>query len=144
MKKATSHQKGVGLIEVLVTVLLLATALLVMAALQVRSLQFNHSSYLRSQANILAYDIIDRMRLNRGDLASYTIDFDSAPPTGTTLAQIDVREWRANLLAVMPNGKGKIQCNISGVCAIGIQWTELNSSGEPTEDSSMFNFSTRI
>src|SRR5690625_2050477 len=56
------RMRGVGLIEVLVTLIILSTALLTLTALQTRSLQFNHSAYLRSQANNFAYDILDRDR----------------------------------------------------------------------------------
>lgn len=144
MKKKINRQKGVGLIEVLVTVLLLATGLLVMAALQIRSLQFNQSAYMRSQANILAYDIIDRIRLNRANAASYDITLDAATPTGTTLAQVDINQWRTNIAATVPNGTGSIDCNTGGICTIQIRWAELNSSSETTEDTSIFTYSTQI
>ena len=65
-----NKQQGAGLIEVLVTVLILGTSLLALAALQSRSLQYNHSAYLRSQANILAYDILDRVRINRSNMSA--------------------------------------------------------------------------
>jgi len=137
-------QSGVGLIEVLVTVLLFLTGLLVLSALQVRSLQYNHSAYMRSQANIFAYDIIDRIRLNRQNFASYSLNYSSSIPTGSTLAATDMHDWVTNLRTVLPNGKGKIQCNVSGICTIGIQWSEVQTAGETSENTSTFTFSTRI
>lgn len=144
MKKNTALQQGIGLIEVLVTVLLLATALLVVASLQMRSLQYNQGAYLRSQANILAYDIIDRMRLNRRNIVNYSLDFSSAKPTGTTLASVDMKEWMTNLETIMPNGQGKIVCSSSGKCNISIKWAELKGAGEGVGDTSTFSFSTQI
>ena len=48
--------------EVLVAMLVLAIGLLGIAALQAQSLKFNHDSYVRSQATILASEIADTMR----------------------------------------------------------------------------------
>ena len=56
--------------EVLIAMLVLAIGLLGLASLQAQSLRFNHDSYVRSQATILAYEIMDKMRANPG--ADYT------------------------------------------------------------------------
>ena len=53
---------GFSLVEVLVAMVILAVGLLGIATLQARSFKFNHESYARSQASVLAYEIIDRMR----------------------------------------------------------------------------------
>lgn len=68
--KARRHG-GFTLIEVLVSLLILAVGLLGVAALQFRGLQYNHDAYMRSQINVLAYDIADRMRLNPDNAAAY-------------------------------------------------------------------------
>src|SRR5437868_13009110 len=93
------NERGVGLIEVLITVLVLATALLALAALQLRSLQFNHSAYVRSQANIMVYDIVDRMRLNRTNITAYNIGFEDEANDSGSIAGRDLLDWRANLTA---------------------------------------------
>lgn len=144
MTKNYHQQQGVGLIEVLVTVLVIATALLTLSALQMRSLQFNQSAYLRSQANILAYDILDRIRLNRNRVTEYTISFDGDAPTGSALSNVDLREWRALIEQVMPEGLGAVQCNGSGICTVSIRWTEQNQTDKTDEDIATFEFTTRI
>jgi len=63
-------QAGFTLIEILVAMLILAIGMLGIAAMQLRGLQYNHDAYLRSQVNLLAYNISDRMRLNRDKPAS--------------------------------------------------------------------------
>lgn len=142
MKKKS--QKGASLIEVLVTVLLLATSLLALAALQTKSLQFNHSAYLRSQANILAYDIIDRMRINFVNLNAYEVD--SAAFEATTepsaLADKDVYQWRQNINRFLPEGKGGISCEDT-VCTITITWSEQDGSDEG-EYTQTFSYSTQL
>src|SRR5690606_3184429 len=63
--RAARRENGFTLIEVLVTVIVLAIGLLGLAALQFSGLRYTHSAYQRSQATILTNDIIDRMRVNR-------------------------------------------------------------------------------
>ena len=61
---------GFTLIEVLVTLVILAVGLLGIASLQLKGAQFNHDAVLRSQISTLAYDIADRVRLAGSTLAS--------------------------------------------------------------------------
>jgi type IV pilus assembly protein PilV len=70
LSKHRFNQRGVSLIEVLVTALIMGVGLIGMATLQSKSTQFNQGAYLRSQANLLAYDIAERMRTNRSDAIS--------------------------------------------------------------------------
>lgn len=57
-------QHGFTLIEVLVTLIIVAVGLLGLAGLQVTGLRNNLSSESRSQATLMANDIIERMRAN--------------------------------------------------------------------------------
>lgn len=140
-----NSQQGAGLIEVLVTVLILGTSLLALAALQSKSLQYNHSAYLRSQANILAYDILDRVRINRANVANYSLGVDDAKPTGSTLAQADMNEWLTNIETMLPGADGGIECvAATSFCTVTIQWAEQNSSGDASEDESEFVYTTRL
>lgn len=150
MKKKISKktQFGVGLIEVLVTLLVLSTSLLALAAMQMRSLQFNQGAYLRSQANIYAYDMLDRMRLNITNIANYesglaAVDTAAAPVT-TPLAAADLDAWRRNIAATLPNGRGGIDCDAATICTLTIDWDELNSSGQATEDKTVFTYTAKL
>ncbi|WP_308363765.1 MULTISPECIES: type IV pilus modification protein PilV [unclassified Microbulbifer] len=146
----TNHsQRGATLIEVMVTVLILSTSLLGLAALQNKSLQYNHSAYLRSQANILASDLLDRARINRGNLAGYNLTVD-ATVTGTSVADQDLSAWRTNLSNALPNGTGGITCNNTGICTVTIQWSEKDATGVADGNGrvdnslSSFQYTTRI
>lgn len=138
-------QQGAGLIEVLVTVLILGTSLLALAALQSKSLQYNHSAYLRSQANILAYDILDRVRINRTNVTSYSHDISDTKPTGGNLAEQDINAWLTNVETMLPGASGAVQCvAANSFCTVTIQWQEQNSSGVASEDQSSFVYTTRL
>jgi len=71
MHPVMKNISGFGLIEVLVTLLILAIGLLGVAALQYRGLQYSHDAYLRSQINLLIYDIADKMRMNSDQAEAY-------------------------------------------------------------------------
>jgi type IV pilus assembly protein PilV len=66
---------GFSLIEVLVAMFVFSIGLLGLAMLQLNGMRFNTDAYFRTQATLLAYDIIDRMRANPNGASSgyYTV-----------------------------------------------------------------------
>src|SRR5690606_435160 len=93
---AARRAAGLGLIEVLVAVAILAFGLLGLAAMQATTLRNNQSASERSEAAIATYAILERMRANYQvaanggyDLAAMTCN----PPTGTDLVTRDQRDW---------------------------------------------------
>lgn len=125
--KRQNKQSGTSLIEVLVTVLILATSLLAIAALQTRSLDYNHSAYLRSQANIIAYNMLDQMRISN--------------PTSGAITELSDEEID-DLVAVLPDGDGDIECT-ARLCTVTIIWAEQDGLDEDG-DTSTFTYTTRI
>jgi type IV pilus assembly protein PilV len=144
----SASQCGVGLIEVLVTLLILSTSLLALGAMQTRSLQFNQGAYFRSQANIFAYDILDRMRVNVVNIDAYDSDLlhvdEAEAPVLAPLAAADLHAWRRNISAELPNGKGGIECDAAKICTLTIEWDELNSTGNDAENKTTFTYSARL
>lgn len=62
--KMNRRQRGFSLVEVMVSVLVLSGGLLGLAFMQAQGMKFNAEAYQRTQATVLAYDIIDRLRAN--------------------------------------------------------------------------------
>ncbi len=128
------QNSGVSLIEILVALFTLSIGLLGLAAMQTKSLQFNQSAYLRTQATILASDIIDRARANSENLSAYEVD---ASGTGSdenceqatsncTPAQIasnDIFEWKNNVANQLPNGSASAAEN-GDIYAVTITWDD--------------------
>lgn len=135
-----THEKGLSLIEVLVTLLITSVGLLGLAAMQARSLQFNHGAYLRSQANILAYDMADRMRLNKDDARAnlYNISLSSGTPSAVSIVSTDQNQWLTLVAATLPAGDGSVSC-AANICTLTIRWRE---AGRDTDDS--FIYKTQI
>lgn len=124
-----NKQRGVGLIEVMVTVLILATSLLAMAALQTRSLQHNHSAFLRSQANIIAYDIIDRIRILS----------PMAPAAPVRPSDADI----AAMTSVLPGGQGAVDGCPDRLCTVTVTWAEQDATNEEA-GTSTFTYTTQL
>ena len=59
-----TKSRGFTLIEVLIALVILSVGLLGLAGLQIISLKNNQSTYARGQANLMAMDVIDRIRAN--------------------------------------------------------------------------------
>lgn len=155
MKTGDYLQRGVGLIEVLVTLLILSTTLIALSSLQTRSLQFNQGAYFRSQANMLAYDMLDRIRANeilsntlssKETLTAFSMaETDSATAASSPVSAVDKYQWMTAVKAALPGAKGKIVCDAgTRICNIEISWAELNSSGKAEEDRTKFVFEARI
>ncbi len=106
-RKAT--QRGIGLIEILVAVVLVSIGFLAAAKMQVEGMRFSQSAYFRSQAYFMATDIIDRMRANPQGVAALAYAGKSTaaglPNPGcaakacneSELAAQDLHDWSAQL-----------------------------------------------
>lgn len=96
--KVRAQQSGYAMIEVLVTMLIMAFGLLGYVGLQARTTLSQVEAYQRSQALILVRDMAQRMTLNR-DFAALYVGEDigttqqSSCSSLPTLAQRDLCEW---------------------------------------------------
>ena len=140
------------MIEVMVAFFILALGLVGLALMQAQSLKFSAGSYSRSQASVLAYDIIERMRLDPSNAVSYT-----ASPTGTcdvaaASAANDVICWHNQLANRLSQGTGQIIQTAPSQYTVRILWQErFTRSGnnadwendpnvKPIERSQAWNF----
>ncbi|SFV35524.1 MULTISPECIES: type IV pilus modification protein PilV [unclassified Pseudoxanthomonas] len=93
-------QRGAGLIEVLVAVLVMGIGLLGVAAMQATALRNNQSALERTQATIQTYSILDAMRANRQRAIAGDYNMTrtcTVPATGATLALKDIHAWFADM-----------------------------------------------
>ncbi len=153
---SNTRTQGFTLIEVMVALIVLAVGLLGMASLTVRSQQSNESAYARSQASLLAADILERMRANKVDLStletrkvsfatkgnayvltglpSCATPTTGTPAVGTEQAAQDLAQWCASVRNSLP-GVNAAQTRISrsgNIYEIVITWQEPDGSGDIT------------
>lgn len=113
------RQTGFSLIEVLVTMLVLAFGLLGVAGLLVGGVSNASSSEAFSKASQLAADMADRIRANPAAALSASSEYnltytDSVPANPTTIAQSDKKVWMEAIAAQLPQGKGRIYSTTGG------------------------------
>lgn len=123
---AESRVRGITLIEVLVTLVVLSLGLLGVAATQLSAMRDNQAALFRTQAVILAYDLLDRMRSNRAE--AYALAWDDPAPAGSSRSARDLAEWRANISQVLREGTGAVRCE--AVCTVEIRWVDARSSDD--------------
>jgi type IV pilus assembly protein PilV len=127
--------RGVSLIEVLVSVLILGIGMLGIAAMQATALSNSQSSIERTQAVLHTYSIFDAMRANRD--AALTDAFSPAgdtglmcaPPVGGNFAANTVRQWVTDIIASNQTGCGRIRNVGNGVFEITVQWNDQRGTG---------------
>jgi type IV pilus assembly protein PilV len=140
--KRSSHnhksERGVGLIEVLIALLVLSFGMLGMAGLQMWSLRYNQSAMQRGMAVVETHTIADAMRADRAAArrSEFNISLDVEPPSGNTFAQVAVRTWRQSLTAALGAGAtGEVDCDDS-LCTIRVRWDDSRGTNtQPAADA---------
>ncbi|QJI31102.1 type IV pilus modification protein PilV [Pseudomonas sp. ADAK18] len=128
-----ASQVGMTLIEVLVSVLILAVGLLGAALIQLKALKYTDSSRMTSQASFIAYDMLDRIRANSG--VDYSWGQLESAPANTVMASVrdlDLHDFEANILGFAgESAKGSVSINRREV-TVSISWDDsrgTNASG---------------
>lgn len=143
------HQGGVTMIEVLVTIVIMAFGLLGLAGLQSRLQVTEIESYQRAQALMLLNDMAARISTNRRNAASYASatewGFGATCPvvaaTGTQ-AEKDVGEWcnalqgagetlSGSRVGAMVGGRGCVENLGAGQYMITVAWQGLAPISAP-------------
>jgi type IV pilus assembly protein PilV len=146
-------QRGVTLIEVLVTLLLISVGLLGVAALQLTSLRANKDAYVRAQAVTLAADILDRMRANTAAFRSGKYDTAwNGTGTSGTVPGTDLAAWQTSIDTLLPGGATTAAGSISrsgNIATISIRWSERTDSatvraGGTSTDTPIFTTRSEI
>ena len=124
-----SCHDGFTLLEVLVALIVLSVGLLSLAGMQVIGLRTNHSAYMRTQATIQSYDIVDRMRANIVGVREGRYDKPAVNDSkgilhanckttsgcsggqsqkAQEMAEHDLFEWNQAITDVLPSGVGVV------------------------------------
>jgi type IV pilus assembly protein PilV len=133
------RQRGVGMIEVLVAVIVLAIGLLGLAGLQIRSLRDNQSASERGIAVVQTHSILDAMRADRQNAVNnvFNIAPAAATPAGSSFHEEAIRAWRATLTAMLGSGaQGGINCD-GAKCTITITWDDQHGTAVSTNTLSL-------
>lgn len=149
MRLSKTEQRGVALLEVLITMVILAVGLLGLAGLQMRLQSSEMESYQRAQALILLSDMADRIATNRNAAASYvTTDPLGAgmdcPTATSTRQERDASEWcnalqgaaettGTNNVGAMIGGRGCVESIGGSQYMVTVTWQGLVPISAPPE-----------
>lgn len=150
-------ETGATLIEVMISVLIMAIGLLGIAAMQAAALRNSQSSLERSQAVISTYTVLDAMRANRQAAlagAYNTADFLCATNGSGSLAALDqaawIKGWRSTLGVEGTSDTdvcGKIDC-VSDICKISLRWNDSRATNAAADGKAQGSnaevFSTKV
>lgn len=146
-------QRGLSMIEILVTLTIVAFGLLGLLGLQARALSYQKDSFDRKAAAELVAQLGERMRANHlGFLAgSYATTFEAAtatpgavttctaPCTSAQVATRDLDEWRIELRRRIPGAAAYIQwdaANPSWV-TVAMAWAEPQAPARNAGDDAV-------
>ena len=130
--RPANHQRGIGLIEVLIAMLVVVIGVLGISRMQIAMLRNNQSSLLRSQASLLAYDMIDRLRADREAAldGSYTHVLGAPAPSTSTVPAGEVSAWLAAVNTALPAGTGAIAVDGSDI-EVTVRWDDTRGALAP-------------
>ena len=150
---AGRQQRGFNLFEVLIALIVLSLGLMGLAALQNMGLRLGNESYQRTQATMLIYEMIDRMRANAAGVqaGNYALALTNTAPsltkdcalsgtacTAAQMATYDMNQWISTLTGTdngtnvvqtpvrpaLPGAKGSIVSAGSSLYEVSVQWQE--------------------
>lgn len=143
-----SRQKGMTLLEVLVSIIIMAIGMLGIASMLILSNKANNSSYAKLQAIQCVSDIFDRIRANSAAAVSGNYNVSNTGTNGmptavatpsalcnatvctpAQMASYDTWYWLTKDVSQLPNGSGSITSAPSGsagntVITVTVQWDD--------------------
>ncbi len=120
-------QRGASLVEVMVAVVVLSIGLLGLGLLQAKSLLLNTDAYLRTQATLIANELIEDMRANPTAnyiIASKPAAVCSSCTTEQKMADAAVIRWYNAQESQLPGNTSDIELNGSGLHVLTMKWKE--------------------
>jgi type IV pilus assembly protein PilV len=128
---ARKRQTGFGLIEVLISLLIVSIGLLGIAALQVTAVKNVGSSMERSQAVIQTYSYMDILRAKRSQAVISGLDMPlTCDPENLAGSLLEQRKWITQLHDTLgPESCGQVDCLGGGKCTITVQWDDSRAKG---------------
>jgi type IV pilus assembly protein PilV len=124
-------QTGFGLVEVLVSLLIVSVGLLGIASLQIVALKNVGSSMERSQAVIQTYSYLETLRANKAKALLSNLDLPmTCDPENLAGSLVVQRDWVTQLHENLGQQScGKVECLGGGKCTITVQWDDSHAQG---------------
>ncbi len=163
-------QAGFSLVEVLVSLIIIAVGMLGLAKIQALAFGSTGTANLRSLAAIQASSMASAMHTNRNYWSvvanGFTYSFvgtaaatssDSAVATSSSnctaaacsaplIAALDLSKWKTNVTSILPNATANIACSVTTstpvTCTIQLQWSETSTAIDSQSNNVMLGSGT--
>lgn len=159
MLKRIKNQRGLSLIESMVSLLVISIGLLGIASLQINAMKLNSSSYWHSQAIMAGHNMADRIRANNIEINNYigidTInnysqDCKANSCVASAMRIADAEDWK-DLLTTIPSGRGIVRAPVAGQLEVVVFWDDEGTgasgtacSNDPAADLACYTITMRI
>ncbi|MPS35991.1 MAG: prepilin-type N-terminal cleavage/methylation domain-containing protein [Stenotrophomonas sp.] len=136
-RRLPRQQRGVSLLEVMISVLILGVGLLGIAAMQALALRGGQGSLESSQAVMQTTSIAEAMRANRLNAGNYAMAMTCTAGSGGSLAQNDLAAWINALKRTIGTAGdsstcGRIEALGNSRFRITVQWDDQRAGGSST------------
>ena len=126
-RPAARSMRGFALLEGLFAILIFSFGVLAVMGLQINSIAGVRDAKFRSDAALLADQIIGQMWADRGNLASYALNADATSCSAGTnaSANANVSDWLADMAAVLPQTASIVQqisVDASNIVTVTVCW----------------------
>lgn len=153
--------QGFSLLEVMISIVVVAIGLLGVAGLQVAAIKLADTAQIRTAGAALVSNITERIRSNPGQVSSYALSYGVVPAGASTQAEQDLSRWRA-AIAALPNGDASIIVASDPACpalpstsgfracslvTVNVRWSETRHSRSSAAGQAapvVFTATTRI
>ena len=141
MSSSPRRMRGMSLIEVLVSVLVLGVGLLGIAAMQALALRGSQGSLESTQAVMASNSILEAIRANRTQADNYNMVKTCTVPSGSGLVGADKASWVSALHTTIGAGScGQISgCDDANAtnCRITVFWDDTRAGGSNAQNMSV-------
>ncbi len=149
-RRPAAAQGGFSMLEVLVSLMLIALAMLGQAGLQANALKMSKGASFRIQAVQLANEISERMEANKTGTIAGQYDVATAASTASTastdcataacnstaLSAYDLAQWTSRVVSTLPSGTWQLTRTVTGnptTYSIVLTWQDRRSDGTATK-----------
>lgn len=143
------HEGGFSMLEVLVSLALIAVAMLGQAGMQANALKFSKGASFRMQAVMLANELGERIEANKtgataggyviatatSTVSTAATDCSTAACDSTAVAAFDLAQWTTRVAATLPSASWQITRTVAGnpsTYAIVLTWQDRRSNANTT------------
>lgn len=133
------RQRGFGLMDALVSLVILAVGMLALARMQTRMVAQSTDAQLRSNATQLANELLNTALVDRANASCYTL-----PPVGacgSAVAKEQTAAWKLRVQAELPDGAASsvLGAGSTNPLSVTVSWT-----GKGSDDTRILKVTTDV